>query len=140
VELFAIVGAIPAAFAAAAVYSSLLRFLSVPPKLKKALVWLSGVVLAGLLVEWTLLALIGVLALRAALGPVFEILHLALFLSAIPALVHVLVFTRPDSAISGWLAVAALSAALALPVVLIQYGVSEALYGVDGSGGPYGRP
>jgi hypothetical protein len=90
--------------------------------------------------EWLLLASVGVLRLRAALGPAFEVLHLALFLLALPALVQLLVLSRPVSAVSRSLVVGALAAVVALPLVLTQYGVSEALYGVDGSGGPYGKP
>ena len=139
-ELFAIVGSVPAAFVAAAVYSMLFRRLPLRPWLKTALVSLSALVLAGLVVEWVLLATVGVLPLRGALGPAFEVLHLSCFVLAIPALVQTLVLLKPDSAASSWLAVGALGAALALPVVSTQYVVMEALYGTDGQGGPYGRP
>ena len=82
-----------------------------------------------MVVEWALLATFGVLPLREALGPAFEVIHLAFFVLAIPALVQTIVLLKPDSAASSWLAVGALGAVLALPVVLTQYGVMEALYG-----------
>ena len=138
-ELFAIVGSVPAAFVAAAVYSMLLRRLALQPWSKTVVVSVSALVLAGLVVEWLLLLTVGVLPLRQALGPAFEVVHLSLFALAIPALVQTLVLLKPDSAVSSWLAVGAFAAALALPVVSTQYVVMEELYGVDGQGGSHGR-
>lgn len=44
---------------------------------------------------------------------------------------------RRGSGIRRWLMAGVLCAALDLPLVLTQYAVSEALYGIDDSGGPY---
>jgi hypothetical protein len=65
------------------------------------------------------------------------------FVFAIPALANLLVIrigrSTAKRGIGTWFVVALLCGALALPVVLTQYGVSEALYGIDDEGGPYGH-
>jgi hypothetical protein len=139
-ELSAMAGAVPAAFVASVIYSHLLRALPLSDRTKRILLTASLCVLAALLLEWTLLATIGTLESRALFGAPFELIHFAIFLLAVPALVNVLVFARPGTVLSWWFVVGLLGALLAFPVVLTQYGVSEALYGIDGQGGHYGRP
>jgi hypothetical protein len=139
-ELFAVVGAMPAAFIASALYSGILRRLTLGATAKRLLLWASAAVLGGVLLEWLLLAMLGPLHLRSLLGPTFGWLHLALFFLAVPALANILIIARPDTMLSSWVVLGILSAALALPVVLTQYVVSDALYGIDGHGGPYTWP
>jgi hypothetical protein len=74
------------------------------------------------------------------IGPIFYGLHLALFVVAVPALTNILVITKSRTVIASWFVVGLLGAMLALPVVLTQYAVSEALYGIDGESGPYASP
>jgi hypothetical protein len=138
-ELFGIVFAIPAAFIAAAIYVRLVRGVLAYPFINRVVLWLSEAVLAGLLVEWGALLAVGALRSRAIIGPAFYPLHLVLFFLSVPALANLLVIRMGDTVLGSWLAVALLCSALALPVVLTQYGVAEALYGVDGTGGPYGQ-
>jgi len=49
----------------------------------------------------------------------------------------VLVIKKQGTLLGSWLVVGFLCSCLALPVVLTQYAVSEALYGIDDTGGPY---
>jgi hypothetical protein len=97
-------------------------------------------VLGGLAGEWILLATIGAVRSREILGPIFYPVHLILFFLALPALANVVVLRGPDSVRGSWIVIGFLGAVLAMPVLLTQYGVSEALYGIDGDSGPYGRP
>ena len=139
-ELFGIAFSIPAAFVASVVYSFVIRWLMAKlPWLKRPALGASVTVLAGLVLEWCLLGAVGVVRGREIIGPVFYPAHLAIFLFSIPALANLLVLARPAGRLGWCLVAGVLCAALDLPVVLTQYVVTEALYGVDGSGGPYGR-
>ena len=75
---------------------------------------------------------------RALVGPLFYPVHLVLFLLSVPALANLLILTRRSQESQLWVETAILCTLLALPLVVTQYAVSEALYGVDGKGGPYG--
>jgi hypothetical protein len=96
-------------------------------------------VLGGLLVEWGALLTLGAVRSRAAIGPAFYPLHLALFVLAVPALANVLTIKRSGRVLGSWFVVGLVCSAVALPVVVTQYYVAETLYGVDGNGGPYGK-
>jgi hypothetical protein len=139
-ELLGIVLALPVAFVASAIYAYVLRFAVKFAFVRQTAPWGSTVVLFGLLLEWVALATMGAVQIRARIGPAFELIHLLIFFLAVPALATLLVIKKGmgESGL-GWLfVVALLCSALALPVVLTQYGVTEALYGIDGTGGPYG--
>ena len=138
-ELFGIVFAIPVAFIAAAIYASLMRFVLPYRLIKRIALWLSTAVIGGLLLEWWALLAIGAVRSRAIIGPAFYTLHLVLFFLAVPALANLLIIKKGDTILGSWFTVALLCSVLALPVVLTQYGVTEALYGVDDTGGPYGQ-
>jgi hypothetical protein len=58
-------------------------------------------------------------------------LHLAVFFLGVPAMANVLVVKKRETWLGSGLAVGAICAGLALLIVLTQYGVSEALYGID---------
>ncbi len=137
-EMFGIIGAMPAAFVASAIYSQILIRLPLSPSMKRYLLWASFFVLGSLVLEWLLLATLGAVQSRSMIGPIFYLVHLALFLLAVPALANILVIGRSEPL--SWPQVGLLSALLSLPVVLTQYGVAEALYGIDGNGGPFGNP
>lgn len=134
--MFAIIGAMPAAFVASAIYSRILGKLSLTSRVRRFVVRASSAVLGALLLEWILLATLGAVQCRVMIGPAFYLLHSALFLLAVPSLVNILMIGRTVPL--AWPVVGLLAGVFALPVVLTQYGVSEALYGIDGSGGPYG--
>jgi hypothetical protein len=143
-EMFGILGSIPAAFCASAIYAAILRSVILRPWLKHLLISASAAILGGLGGEWILLGTVGAVRGRQILGPCFYPMHLIVFFLAVPALANLLVLRRRDSVLGAvlgsWVVVGILGAVLALPVVLTQYSVSEALYGVDGQGGPYGKP
>jgi hypothetical protein len=138
-ELFGIILAIPAAFLATAIYVGLMRFAFLYRPINRLALWLSVAVLGGLLVEWGALLAVGAVRSRAIVGPAFYPAHLALFVLAVPALANLLIIKKGGTILGAWFMVAFLCSVLALPVVLTQYEVAEALYGVDGAGGPYGQ-
>lgn len=133
-ELFGIILSIPAASIASAVYAvvltSILKRLSF---LTAPLLIGSSVILVTLVIEAVLLLTLGAVRIHGAIGPAYFRLHLALFLFGVPALANVLVLRGqvklPLTVI--------ICTAFALILVLTQYGVSEALYGIDGDTGPH---
>jgi hypothetical protein len=139
-ELFAIVASIPVAFVATAIYVRLVRRVLAHRATSRIALWISVAVIAGLLLEWGALATLGAVRTRGAIGPGFYPIHMVLFVLAVPALANILIIkAKAGRTVGSWFAVALLCSMFALPVVLTQYGVAEALYGVDGVGGPYGN-
>jgi hypothetical protein len=137
-ELIAIALSVPSAFVASIVYcmfvTKIVRRLD---RVSRAILWLSAAVLGWFAVEVVLLVVIGAVRARTLLGPGFYAAHLAVFFLGTPALANVMLL-RPRTAVR-WYMVVPLCTAFALVLVLLQYGVSEALYGVDGIGGPFSR-
>src|SRR5690242_15095318 len=137
-ELFGIVISVPVALVASTLYSFLLsKFVFNLPVLSGVLRVSSYFVLALLALEIVLLETMGAVKCRGLLGPGFYTTHLILFFLCPPALANLLVL-RPKRAVPGsWLLAGALCTILAFCMVLLQYSVSEALYGIDGDNGPY---
>lgn len=140
-ELFAIVGAIPVAFIAGGIYAYLIHFVLRYQIVRLTTLLLSTLILLGILVEWATLLTFGAVRIRAIIGPIFYPIHLIIFFLSIPALANLLVIKKISSSRSfgRWVVIGFFCSALALPVVLTHYGVAEALYGIDGTGGPYGQ-
>ena len=142
-ELVGIVLFIPLAFVAGGIYACVIHFVLRYRIVSRVALWASTAVLVGLLLEWVALITVGAVRSRAIIGPAFYPLHLLIFFLAIPAFANLLLIRIRNSAakygFGAWFVEALLCSALALPVVLTQYGVAEALYGIDGAGGPYGQ-
>jgi len=94
-------------------------------------------VLAAFAVEVGLLATLGAVRSRAAVGPGFYVAHSVLFFLGTPALAQVLVLRRRPGIPGKWYVAAILCSAFAVVLVVLQYAVSEALYGINGTDGPY---
>ena len=138
-ELFGILCSVPAAFVGTAIYAYLARLAFRHEPVKRIALLGSELVLFGLLLEWAMLLTVGAVRSRTNFGPAFYPVHLVLFFLAVPALANLLIIKKGETAIGKWYVVALLCTALALPVVLTQVGVAEALYGIDDTGGPYGH-
>jgi hypothetical protein len=139
-ELFGIILSIPAVFVGSVVYSFVIaRFAEKFGSFKSPVLAASIIVLIALAAEWSFLGSVGAVRGREIIGPVFYPVHLAVFFLSIPALANIIVLSKPGSGVGRWLVAGVLCAVLDLPVVLTQYAVSEALYGIDDSGGPYGK-
>jgi len=137
-ELFGIAASIPVAFIMIALYRFILlkavaRFRWAAALLRPA----SYVVLGLFAVEIGLLATLGAIQSRALIGPVFFIGHIIVFFFGAPALANVILLRKPSGAASKWYVISSLCTILAFFLVLLQYYVSELLFGVDGIGGPY---
>ena len=137
-ELFGIVLSIPVAFVASMLYCLL------PAKVisKSAIFshWLritSYAVLSLFTVEILFLITIGAVRSRGLLGPGFYVAHVVFFFLSPPALANVLVLQQKRRILNKWWVAGAICTIFAFGLVLLQYSVSEALYGIDGDDGPF---
>jgi hypothetical protein len=136
-ELFGIVLSIPLAFVASVVYCLFLAKIIIRADLLRRFLWAASVGLLLLFaVEIVLLTTIGAVRSRANIGPAFYVAHLAVFFLGTPAVANVLILRNPRATFRWYWAVPVCTV-FAFALVLLQYGVSEALYGVDGTDGPF---
>jgi len=139
VELFAIVLSVPTAFVASAIYCFLVtKLVASLPFLRPIFVGTSTFVLGLLGLECILLITAGPVRGREVIGPIFYPIHSALFVLDVPALANVLVLKNRPGFVGRWYIAAPMCAVLALALVLMQYHVTDSLYGPDGTGGPFG--
>ncbi len=139
-ELLGLIFAVPIAGLASAIYAwGVLRLVVPRTGLASVLRALSWLPLFVTLSELAFVGAVGPVAARSIVGPAFMAIHSA-FLVAPPALVNVLLlYRRPPSWRRTAFAVVA-SWGLCFGLLLFNIVVSEALFGIDGSGGPFGRP
>jgi hypothetical protein len=136
-ELFAIVLSVPAAFIVSLVYCFLLgKFAVRTGSLERAIWGLSIGVLLLWVVEIVLLVTIGAVRSRALIGPAFYAAHVALFFIGTPALANVLVLWPPRGVVR-WFWAVPICTVFGAGSVVLQYVVSEVLYGVEGRSGPF---
>ncbi|MET0516859.1 MAG: hypothetical protein ABW047_16200 [Nitrospiraceae bacterium] len=138
-ELFGIILSIPVALIASIAYVILIKWIvGKLPQLTTPLMLGGGALLAVFLIEIILLATIGAAKSRTVVGPAFYGLHLAVFFLGVPALANVLILR--DRGRAPTLFAITLCAVFAFILVLMQYGVTEALYGIDGNDGSHSEP
>lgn len=136
-EIFGIVLSIPVAFVASMAYCALLYYGVRRVDLLCRILFAGGcVVLGAILLEGVLLLTLGALRSRALTGHIFYPIHFACFLLGSPALGQALLL-RKRGPLLHWVLAGLLCTLLAFGLVLLQVGVSEALYGVDGTKGPH---
>jgi hypothetical protein len=136
-ELFGIAASIPGAFILIALYRAVVlkvvaRFQWAGTLLRPA----SYVVLGLFATELVLLATFGAVESRALIGPVFFTGHVIVFFLGTPALANVILLRR-TALLPKWYVVSSLCTVLAFILSLLAYHVSEQLFGIDGTGGPY---
>ena len=137
-EIFGILLSIPAALVSSTVYSFLLwKFVSRWPRISEWLRRVSWGVLVTCAVEGVLILTIGTLRTRVLVGSMFYPVHLFIFFASPPALANLLVLQPKRTPISSWYVAPVFCTMLAFGLVLMQYSVSEALYGINGNDGPY---
>jgi uncharacterized membrane protein len=83
---------------------------------------------------------IGPIQLQEISGNVYYPLHVVIFLLTLPALSGIMRLQKKFEKLSKWYSIGCFCAVVGLLIVLQQYVVSEAFFGVDGVGGPYGKP
>jgi hypothetical protein len=136
-EILGIILSVPVAFMASLGYCFLLAKVVCGFETLRRVMWLASiVVLVAVGAELALLVTLGAVRSQALIGPAFYAAHVALFFLGTPALANVLVLRRPG-AILRWYWAVPVCTLFAFGLVLLQYGVSEALYGVDGVDGQH---
>jgi hypothetical protein len=137
-EIFGIILSVPVAFVASVVYCFLLARVVVRVETLRRMLWFVSIgVLVAFGVEVILLLTLGAVRARGLLGPGFYVGHVILFFLGTPALANVLVLRKRPKRLVQWYLAVPLCTVFALALVLLQYGVSEALYGIDGDDGPF---
>jgi hypothetical protein len=106
------------------------------PRLSARARALSSALLAIFVLDLISVYFAGPVSVRAAIGPLYFPVHAVATLLAAPALACVLLAARPKVA-KWWPAVALIAWCLGVFAIFYQYNVSEALYGIGGTGGPY---
>ena len=135
VEVFGIILSIPAALIATAVYRVLLLLAAGKYHWISRLFRPVSYVVLGLFgLELILLVKYGAVASRGLVGPEFDALHLTVFVFGTPALANLLLLRASPAK---WSVVLPLCTVFAFVLVLLQYDVSERLYGINGDDGPY---
>jgi hypothetical protein len=129
-EMYAILFSIPMAALASAVYSWLVgRISSVnrgrPLTAIRAFSWLALVLIIA---ELIVLSVFGALETRASIGPIYVVIHSALFFLGVPSLANLLVLGKAD-AVERWKYSVIPCTVLAFALVMMQYYVAEQLYG-----------
>jgi len=118
---------------------AVVRLVKPCPVLSIPAFWFSLALVSLFLVEILLVWTRGAIGARALVGPPFFLVHAFLTLLLAPALACVLLLGQRS--LARWWFVAAIVCWFAgVGAIFYQYGVAEALYGVDGLGGPYHAP
>lgn len=104
------------------------------------LLWISSLILTLLAIEAIGALTVGAVELRKEIGPSYELLHGILFFLALPSLVNVMRLQKRIPFLAKLYVISGACAIAGLAVVLLNFGVSEALFGIDGMSGPYARP
>lgn len=135
-ELFGILLTIPGAFVFTLVYRSLLMIVAPRfPWIAKFIRPASYFILSLFALEVIGLVTIGALRSRALVGPLYEPGRAVVFFLATPALINLLVLQQRK--VLKWYVVGPVCTALAFALVMLQFQVSEELYGVEGVDRPY---
>jgi len=137
-EVLGVALSIPVAFVASMVYCLFLALVIVRFARPSRWLRLTSLFVLGLFAaELVLLVSIGSVRTRGLLGPHFFATHVGLFFLCTPALANSLVLRPSRGLVSKWYVAGALCTVFAFFLVLLQYTVSESLYGIDGENGPY---
>ena len=137
-ELFGIALSIPGAFVLSMIYCFVLKkVISRLDQVSLSFRVGSYIVLILFGLEVVFLITWGAVRSRGIFGPGFYGVHLLCFFLGTPALANLLVLRRRGGSIAKWYLAPILCTAFAFSLVLLQYGVSEELYGINGDDGPY---
>jgi len=139
-EAFGIAIVILGGLLAAPVFCFLLVKLVAPYSRLSRFAFYAAVVALGIFsVELLFVSVRSAVAARQLVGPLFFPIHTLLTLGSAPALACALLLGRKNIA-RWWLAIAAVCWLVGVFSIFYQYGVGEALYGVDFQGGSYSAP
>ncbi len=140
-ELFGIMFSVPVSFVVSSIYALIIKKITTKWTIVVVpIFWISGTILALLILEFFAVLTLGAIKLRETIGTLYYPLHIFLFFLFWPSLANLMGMQRRIAFLSKWYIIGITCAFLGLCVTLLQYLVSEALFGVDGMGGPYGKP
>lgn len=131
-ELFGIMFSVPAAFVTSAAYAILVRrFVVDRMPLNKSVFWISTVIVGIWAVEFAAVVLLLVIGQDDDIRLIPYPLHSTLFFLVVPALANIFQFQKLVPFVNKWYFTALLCTPVALMAVLLQYTVSEAIFGID---------
>lgn len=137
-EIVGIILSIPMAFITSSIYSILIKkIINKWKPLAKPVFWISALILSLVCLEFLGVIIMGTLTLRQELGQLYYPIHSCLFILTLPSLVNIMVIQKRIHFLSKWYTIGVICALFGLSVVILQYSVSETLYGIDGTSGPY---
>jgi hypothetical protein len=140
-ELFGILLSAPFLLVASVVYAILVgKANSRWPFWGDCVLWISFAIIVLFLIEVIAVASAGTIAVRETIGPMFYPVHTILFFVIVPCIVNVMRIQQRFTIITKLYVIGPLCGFLGFFIVLFQYAVFEALFGVDGMGGPYSLP
>ncbi len=140
-ENFGIILSVPGAFIASILFSAMLgKVTHKLPNLVYPLKLGSSAILLTAVAETIAVTTIGPIRLQEITERTYYPLHVVVFLLTLPALSGTMRLQNKFEKLSKWYYVGSFCAVVGLLIVLQQYVVSEAIFGVDGVGGPYGKP
>jgi len=114
----------------------LATFIRPRPTLARVIFYLAVFGLCLFALDLLAVGMLGAVRSRQLMGPAFFPLHAFVTLMSAAFLAGSLLLGQRNFA-RRWLVVAAVSWILGVFSIFYQYGVAEALYGIDGEGGPY---
>jgi hypothetical protein len=131
-ELLGLVLSIPAGLIGSLCYCFFLSRVVTPREGLRRAMWLvSCGVLAGFAAETVLLSTVGATATSALLGYTFYLGHLIIVCLGTPALANFLLLRKEPTRAVAWYAPVPLCTLFAVVLVSLQYGVREALFGIE---------
>jgi hypothetical protein len=139
-EILGLMLAFPLVFCANVAYAFIVhRFFSTRRSLWPWLLWPSRIALALMILDVVLVATVGAVSSRRIIGASFNLLHVFVIFFGAPSMANLLILTSNQGWHHKWYVVAGFCFILGMFLVFFQVGVGEALFGIDGVGGPYSR-
>jgi len=141
--MFGLLFSIPVAFVASVVYTFFLKYIVIKfPRISALFVYASFLVLAGFIAEIVSLIAFGAVRSYGSVGPIFYFAHTFIFFFSTPALANIccLRLLKGRDRIFDWLGPIALCTVFTFILVMLQLGLSDSLFGIDGNNGPYQEP
>lgn len=131
-ELLGIALSVPVALGASMLYCFFLdRVVLKFDRPRRWLLFTSYFVLFVFAAELVMLYAFGAVRSAAILGPSFYVVHSILFFLGVPSLANLLLLTPRRRFVDSWYVAAAVCTIFAFFLVLLQYSVSESLYGFE---------
>ena len=131
-ELYGIALSVPMSFVASIIYSLIVgKITSLWIFLSRPLIWISSLVLVLGVLEVVAVLTLGVVDLQDIVGTQYYRLHLTLFFLVSPSIVNIMKIQQAIPLFRKWYVIGTACSILTLCIVLLQYHVSESLFGIN---------